>query len=119
MQSASPTGLAVALGKLLDVVETENAFLQRHDVISHASFTDKKNQALRELLAAQRSSPQEAKPAALAPLAEKLTRALKTNSRLLKIHIAALGEVSDVIIGSIREAESDGTYGRKAIQAYR
>ena len=118
MQPASATGVAVALRKLLDIVETENEFLQRHDVISHASFTDKKNQALRELLAAQRG-PGETGRVSLAPVTERLAQALKTNARLLKIHIAALGEVSDVIIGSIREAESDGTYGRRAIQSYR
>lgn len=118
MQPSTTPGVAAALRKLLDIVETENTLLQRHEVISHANFTDKKNQALRELLAAQRS-PADADRTSLAPLAERLAHALKTNSRLLKIHIEALGEVSDVIIGSIREAESDGTYGRRALQSYR
>ena len=72
MTSVQSAGVAAALGKLLEIIETENAYLQRHDVISHASFTDRKNQALRELLAAQRSAPPDLDRAGLASLAERL-----------------------------------------------
>jgi hypothetical protein len=104
--------LPPVLLKLIEVIEEENAVLQEHKIVFHASFTDRKNQALRELMAAQRS---ENLPEAVQPykvLLEQLSTALRVNAGLLKLHIAAVGEISDIIIGGLREAESDGTYSR-------
>ena len=44
---------------------------------------------------------------------QKLAVVLRENARLLKLHIAAVGEISDIIVGSLRDAESDGTYSRR------
>jgi hypothetical protein len=107
------SALQPVLLKLIDLIEEENSTLTRQDVVSHAGFTDRKNHALRELMAAQRC---DGKPSALAqyrPLLLRLSGALKTNARLLKLHITAVGEVSDIIIGSLREADSDGTYSSR------
>jgi hypothetical protein len=43
-----------------------------------------------------------------------VTEALRRNQRLLKVHIDAVREVSSIIVDSIRQAESDGTYSRHA-----
>ena len=51
---------------------------------------------------------------ALRPLLRRLSQALQTNSHLLKHHITAVGEVSDIIVNSLREADSDGTYSRES-----
>lgn len=106
------SALGPALDKLVEVVEEENAVLAQQSIISHAGFTDRKNQALRELMAAQRRDAAAADPAVLRPILQRLSEALQCNSRLLKHHIAAVGEVSDILVASLRELESDGTYSR-------
>jgi hypothetical protein len=100
------------VSKLLDVIEEENSILRDMQVTSHGGFTDRKNQALRELLAAQRSESADALAGTLKPILESLSVALATNATLLKLHIGAVGEMSDIMIGSLRESESDGTYSR-------
>jgi len=98
--------------KLIGVIEEENALLRDHKVILHTGFTERKNHALRELMAVQLAEGASKKIEAVRPLLLRLAAALGTNARLLKLHIAAVGEVSDIIIGGLREAESDGTYSR-------
>ena len=111
--------LQPALVKLVDIIEEENGFLARHEIVNHAAFTDRKNHALRELMAAQRFDGAAARSGECKPLLQRLAGALQANARMLKLHIAAVGEVSDIIIGSLREAESDGTYSRGRLSARR
>jgi hypothetical protein len=106
------SSLSQSLLKIIEVVEEENAVLQEHRIVFHSGFTDRKNQALRELMAVQRSERSRDAAVACRSLLKRLSDALRTNSSLLKLHIAAVGEVSDIIIGSLREADSDGTYSR-------
>lgn len=112
LASDSSSALGLAVAKLLEAVEDENSALRRQEIKSHAGYTDRKNQALRELMAAQR---REAVPIAvelIRPQLLRLSQALVANSKLLKHHISAVGEVSDIIVGSLRDANSDGTYSR-------
>jgi hypothetical protein len=104
--------IRLALSKLIDVIEEENAVLQDHRIILHTCFTDRKNQGLRELMAAQRSDDPGRGREACKNLLERLSSALRVNASLLKLHIGAVGEMSDIIISGLREAESDGTYCR-------
>lgn len=106
------SGIAPALVKLIEVIEEENAALGEHRIVFHAGFTDRKNQALRELMAAQRSEYAAESARACRDLLQRLSGALRANAGLLKLHIGAVGEISDVIINGLREAESDGTYSR-------
>lgn len=110
--SHESSSLAPALLRLIEAIEEENSVLRRQEIVSHATYTDRKNQALRELMAAQRRQPAAARGVGLQPLLRKLSETLEDNGRLLKMHIAAVGEISDVIVASLREAESDGTYSR-------
>lgn len=111
------TALTLAFLKLIDVVDEENTVLRQNKIGVHAGFTDRKNQALRELMAAQRSTPPHGNQKSWEPLLRQLSSALQENSRLLKLNIAAVGEISDIIIAGLREAESDGTYGRVHLSA--
>ncbi|MEI8177517.1 hypothetical protein [Aestuariivirga sp.] len=110
------SGLGSALGKLIDAVEHENSALREQRIISHAGFTDRKNHALRELMAVQRRDGQLGAAEATQPLLKDLSDALQENARLLKLHIAAVGEVSDIIVGCLKDTESDGTYSRGLAQ---
>jgi len=101
-----------ALVKLIEAVEEENGALQHLHLISHVGFTDRKNQALRELMAAQRREAFASTAVELHPMLQRLSEVLKRNSTLLKHHITAVGEVSDIIVAGLRDADSDGTYSR-------
>lgn len=107
--------LSPALGRLIDVIEEENALLKDHKIVFHGSFTDRKNQALRELMAVRRQESMAVTASRARPQLLRLQHALQENARLLKIHITAVGEISDIIVGSLREAESDGTYSRSPV----
>lgn len=106
------SNLAPAVLKLLEVIEEENAVLREHRIVFHAGFTDRKNHALRELMAAQRADSLPEAARACRALLERLSSALRINTTLLKLHVGAVGEMSDIIIGGLREADSDGTYSR-------
>lgn len=109
---STSSALGQALARLVEAVEDENASLDQQTIASHADFTDRKNQALRELMAAQRRDAGGGDAVALRPMLLRLSGALQRNTRLLKHHIAAVGEVSDILVRALREAESDGTYSR-------
>jgi len=111
-KSAPVSGISPALLKLIEVIEEENAVLAAHRIAFHAGFTDRKNQALRELMAVQRLESGGESALTCSELLQRLSSALRVNSGLLKLHIAAVGEISDIIIGGLRDAESDGTYSR-------
>jgi len=112
MAGTPPSSLSQAILKLIEVVEDENAALRNHQIVTHAGFTDRKNQALRELMAAQRSESPQRAASFLRHLLQQLSAALHINGELLKLHIGAVGELSDIIIGGLRDADSDGTYSR-------
>jgi hypothetical protein len=111
-RSIPNSALLPALVRLIEVIEEENASLSEHKIVFHGGFTDKKNQALRELMAAQRSESPVELARTCGDLLRRLSDGLRRNAGLLKLHIGALGEISDVIIKGLREAESDGTYSR-------
>lgn len=120
LANCGSSALALAVAKLLEAVEDENSALRRQEIISHAGYTDRKNQALRELMAAQRRDDSGTSADQIRPQLLLLSQALNANARLLKHHIAAVGEVSDIIVGSLRDANSDGTYSRESgIQRWR
>lgn len=109
------SGIATALLKLVEVIEEENTVLSEHRIVFHAGFTDRKNQALREVMAAQRLETLSEAAVGCRDLLQRLSSGLRANVSLLKLHITAVGEISDIIIGGLREAESDGTYSRSRL----
>ena len=113
-KTESPSSaVAVALNRLIGVLEEENALLRQNAITSHAGFTDRKNHALRELMMLKRALDERG-TAAHKTLLTQLSSAAAENTRLLKLHIAAVGEVSDIIIAGLRGASSDGTYTRSS-----
>jgi len=105
--SLSPT-----LSKLIEVIEEENATLRVNRFIFHTEFTNRKNHALRDLMAMQRLDVCVETMLQVRPLLERLSTLLEQNASLLRLHISAAGEISDIIVASLRDAESDGTYTR-------
>ena len=112
--AAVSSALGTAITRLIELVDEENSLLLRQQVLSHSGYTDRKNQALRELLIAQRREMTDVARSDLRPALQQLSAVLQVNARLLKHHIAAVGEVSDIIVGSLKDADSDGTYSRSS-----
>ena len=112
--AAVSSALGTAITRLIELVEEENNLLLQQQVFSHSGYTDRKNQALRELLIAQRREMTDVARSDLRPALQRLAAVLQVNARLLKHHIAAVGELSDIIVGSLKDADSDGTYSRSS-----
>lgn len=106
--------IASAVMRLIETIEEENETLQSHRITSHSGFTDRKNQVLRELMIAQRRESADPITPELKRQLQRLREILHVNTQLLKHHISAVGEVSDIIVAGLKGAESDGTYSRDA-----
>jgi flagellar biosynthesis/type III secretory pathway chaperone len=102
------------LERLRQVLDEESAVLASRSLAAHGPFTERKNQLLRDLLVAQRNCASAQTLAALQPQTSALQQVLKRNQQLLRVHIDAVKEVSAIIVDSIRQADSDGTYSRFA-----
>ncbi|HXE69250.1 MAG TPA: hypothetical protein VN523_07820 [Hyphomicrobiaceae bacterium] len=105
----------IRLGAIIEhlgaVVEEETAQLRRGAAIDLKAANDRKSQALLELTRALRQVDQSAlgDPAVQARLAA-LRQKLASNQAVLKLHLDAVREVSNIVCAAIRHADSDGTY---------
>ncbi len=100
------------LDRLAKLLDEESHGLASRSIGGHGVFTERKNQLLRELIVAQRNCESPAAVKAMSAQTAAVQKALARNQQLLKDHIAAVREVSAIIVDSIRQAESDGTYSR-------
>ena len=112
-EAASVTNCAFLLDRLKAVIEEECEALSGRGTAYHGQFTERKNHLLRDILVAQRACGSPRIAQALAPRSCELQQLLKRNQRLLKAHMDAVKEISSIIVDSIRQAESDGTYSRQ------
>jgi flagellar biosynthesis/type III secretory pathway chaperone len=104
----------VVLDRLCRLLDEESAALVNRTVSRHGPFTERKNQLLRELMMAQRNCATPSALLAIRPQASAVREALLRNQQLLTFHIDAVREVSAIIVDTIRQSESDGTYSRYA-----
>ena len=118
-EAAAVAACQAVIERLKAVIEDENQALTAQEIRTHASFAGRKNQLLRELMSAQRGCYSPAALRAIAQACSGLKRSLAHNETLLRNHIAALGEVSAIIIDSIKQAESDGTYSHQVVRMRR
>jgi hypothetical protein len=108
-----PTASALqsALDRLEDLIDQENQALKNNDRIDFADINRRKSQSLLELTRLGRSLPPGRTPALRDRLAV-LRGKLGENHRALGLHLAAVREISDIMVGALNEAVSDGTYGK-------
>jgi flagellar biosynthesis/type III secretory pathway chaperone len=104
----------VVMDRLTKLLDEESAALENRSIDRHAGFTERKNQLLRELMLSQKNVTAAGAVQSLKSHAAAVRAALLRNQKLLKTHIEAVREVSAIIVDSIRQAESDGTYSRFA-----
>ncbi len=104
--------IADLLDRLQAVLVEETAVLRGVPPAQLAVHTMRKNQLMLELLRARRTCSDADIRHRHADRLAQLRAALAENRGLLETHLAATREVSSMIVTAIREADSDGTYGR-------
>ena len=119
----SDAGCAIAclavIQRLETVIEEENGALLAQEMQAHSSYGQRKHQLLRDLMSAQRGCRDMSSLQILADDYARLKGKLARNAKLLGDHIRALEEVSAIIIDSIKQAESDGTYSHQTVRRLR
>jgi hypothetical protein len=107
---ASGDMLMLAIQRVQDAIDTENAKIASARVIDLQEFNLRKSQGLLEL---SRLMPLFAGVQIDAALREALTllRAkLEENRRILRVQLKAVQQVSEIISRTIQAGQSDGTY---------
>lgn len=100
------------IARLEATLDEENAALgaQRHAGL--AELTRQKRQGFLELDRILRSLDQTIPSQDIIARLADFRRKLAANETLLKRHLRAIQEVTDIIVKTMREHESDGTYSR-------
>jgi hypothetical protein len=111
--AAPPPTTAVLMGaldRLDDLIDQENAALAGQTRQDFADLNRRKSQSLLELTRLGRALPLGASPAVGDRIA-KLRDKLAENQRALGLHLSAVREIADLLVGTLSAAQSDGTYG--------
>ncbi|WP_297322661.1 flagellar protein FlgN [uncultured Bartonella sp.] len=107
------TRLAAVVNSLEEVVDYETGALERNENPDYNHINFRKTRGLRDLnqsmseVARYFDNVVETK---VETLLGGLKKKLERNSELLKIHLEAVGELSDMMQEAARERETDGTY---------
>ena len=107
---AAVAALRAAIDRLEETVAAEIAALDDNSLADFADINRRKSQSLLEITRLARTLPLGSE-SELAPRLRQLSTMLAADHRLLSLHLAASRQLSDLMIGVLHEAESDGTYG--------
>ena len=107
---AAIAAMHAAIGRLEETIAAEIAALEENRAVDFADINRRKSQSLLEITRLARTLPVGSE-AELAPRLKQLRTALTASHRLLGLHLTASRQLSDLMIGVLHEAESDGTYG--------
>lgn len=103
--------LIQAINRLEGILAGETEALRSGRRIDLSEVTNCKNQSLLEMTRISRGLD----PSAVTPVLRErlgtLKNRLEENSRVLTLHMEAASEISGIIAQSLKDAESDGTYG--------
>lgn len=106
--------LIQAINRLEGVLAGETEALKAGLALDLGEIANRKNHSLLELTRISRGLDPSAFSSDLRVRLGTLRDRLDENRRILSLHMEAAGEVSGIIARSMREAESDGTYGASA-----
>lgn len=111
--SDQPSQFANVLERTMSVLEGENSVLRERRPYHVGDWHARKAMALYEL--ERPGNLTSARTENLRPRLERLRELLGENHALLRLNIAALGEVVDVLHGHQMGIESDGTYSATSV----
>lgn len=103
------SAIAAALDRLEGLVEEESEALEKRTPVDLDAINRRKSHSLLEITRLARSLPLSGDPT-LSVRLSRLRDRLVDNHRLLGLHLAAVREIADLMVGVLSEAESDGTY---------
>lgn len=101
--------LISSLDRLEQVIDQETAALEARSALDLNEVNRLKSRSLLELSRAVRHLPERVEPELQGRLSE-LKRKLQRNCEVLAMHLQAAREISTILNGALRAAESDGTY---------
>ncbi len=101
--------LISSLDRLESVVDQETAALEARQPIDLQEMNRRKSRSLLELSRAARILPDRVAPE-LQDRVSGLRTKLQRNCEVLAMHLEAAREISSILNGALRAAESDGTY---------
>ena len=107
---AAIAAMQAAIGRLEETIAVEIAALGGNSPADFAEINRRKSQSLLEITRLARALPVGGERD-LAPRLKTLGDALAADHRLLGLHLTASRQLSDLMVGVLHEAESDGTYG--------
>ncbi len=110
-QPAAPavSAITAALDRLEGLVDEESEALETRAPVDLDAINRRKSHSLLEITRLARSLPLSVDPGLRVRLS-RLRDRLVANHRLLGLHLAAVREIADLMVGVLSEAESDGTY---------
>jgi len=109
-------GLVAAIRRLESIVEKETIALESGKKIDFDEFSTRKSQGMLEFVRLTRVGIPPGVEAQIAEEVRRLRQKLERNRAVLEMHYGAVREVAAIIVGAIRETESDGTYSARASQ---
>lgn len=108
----NPEKVTSAVEAVLRIIEEETAAIRMSGVADISRFSERKGQALMILDRFLAAGLPSSRTADFVSKLEALRRALDVNRSLLKIHIDAVNEVSQIIVRSVQDSQADGTYAQ-------
>lgn len=113
------SSLEVILARLEDIIDQETTALTGRGSIDLKDFNDRKTQALLDLSRVLKHLSNFKGDQALQKRLLVIQGKLAQNSRILKMHLEAVREISSTLTSAIRDSESDGTYSHKISAVFR
>jgi hypothetical protein len=107
---AAFAAFAGALDRLEEIIDQETSTLEAHKPTDLPDFNRRKSCSLLELMRITRALPA-AGDVGLRARLQRLRKKLERNQSVLKLHLDAVREIGDLLVGALGEADSDGTYG--------
>lgn len=108
MTDANP--LTSLIDATIRLVDEETEAIRKHGPRDIERYGERKGQALVHLSRGLQSAPRPAGRRDALDRLDALRAALESNRRALRIHMDAVSEVSQLIVRSLEQASSDGTY---------
>ena len=106
-------GIRRIVQRLHQLVEQETGHLRSSANVDFGLFSAQKSRLLLELSRASRGMGQEDLTGQLRAELAQLKAALNDNQNLIEAHLGAVREMSDIVVGAMKDQEADGTYGER------